>query len=274
MGRIGRGFSLMKQAYGVLRQDKELLVLPLLSGLAIAVVIASFVLGLGLHEEGAADRSYDAAHGLLAFAMYVVLYAVAFFFQAALIAGAMERMRGGDPTVGSAIRAASARLVPILGWSVVAATVGLLLRAIQERSELLGKIVVGLIGAGWSLATFFVVPVLVMERAGVGGSLGRSVSLFKRTWGETMTGHVGFGVASLILLLPVVLVAGLLASFNPVLGGIAGVFGGAVVLIFLNALQGVFTAALYRYAAEDAVPPGFDENQVRSAFGALHGRRS
>ena len=141
MGRIGRGFSMMKQSFALLRKDKELMVLPLLSGVAIAIVVASFFFGMGLHKEGADVERLEGTAGVVtAFVLYVITYTVAFFFQAALVAGASERLRGGDPTVGSALGAASKRFLPIVMWAIVAATVGMILRAIQDKSELLGKI--------------------------------------------------------------------------------------------------------------------------------------
>jgi hypothetical protein len=257
----------MKQSLVLLRKDKELMILPLLSGLAIGVVIASFFFGMGLHRSGADLEAIGEVPAAIAgFSLYVITYTIAFFFQAALVAGACERMRGGDPTLGSAIRAASQRLGTIVLWAVVAATVGMVLRSIQERSQWLGKLVVGLLGAAWSLATFFVVPVIVMERQGVKGSVGRSWALFKKTWGEQVTGHLGFGAASLLLMLPVILVAVLLFQVSPALGIAVGVAGVALLSVFLSALQGIFVAALYRYAAEDQAPEGFSEQQIARVF--------
>ncbi len=111
---------------------------------------------------------------------YVVTYTIGFFFQAAIVAGASERMNGGDPTVGSALRSASKRFGPLLLWGVIAGTVGLIIRSIEEKSELAGKIVMGLLGVAWSLATYFMVPVLVMEDEPVGSAFKRSWNLFKR----------------------------------------------------------------------------------------------
>lgn len=268
MGRIGRGFSMMKQSFALLRKDKELMILPLLSGVAIAIVVASFFFGMGFHKQGADVERLEGTAGVVtAFVLYVITYTVAFFFQAALVAGASERLRGGDPTVGSALRAARQRFLPIVMWAIVAATVGMILRAIQDKSELLGKIVAGIAGAAWSLATFFVVPVLVLERQGIGGSMKRSVQLFKRTWGETLTGQVGFGLASFLLMLPVVLVAGLLYAMNPVIGIVVGVLGIGFLSVFFAALQGIYVAALYRYASDDVVPEGFTKDQIAHVFG-------
>ena len=150
MGRIARSWRMAKQSWGLLMKDKELLILPVLSGIFMLAIMASFAWGLGIF--GATEAEMDAlaekpTTAIMGFAMYVLLYTAAFFFQGALVAGAMERMRGGDPTLGSAMGAASKRIVPLLLWGIVAATVGMIIRAIQDRSEAVGKIVAGLLGA-------------------------------------------------------------------------------------------------------------------------------
>src|SRR6266849_4423614 len=193
MGRIGLSFQLMRQSYRILMQDRELMVLPLISGAIIVAVVVAMALGFGV------DTARIEQHGpglyLPLFLMYVATYAIGIFFQAAVVAGATERMRGGDPTVGSALSAAARRLGPILMWAIVAATVGMAIRAIHDRVGFLGRILASLFGAAWSLATFFIVPVLVLEEQSIPASFRRSVGVFRQTWGETVVGGTTLGAA-------------------------------------------------------------------------------
>jgi hypothetical protein len=264
MGRIGRSFQLVAQSYRILMQDKELMVLPLISGIVIAVVVAFVAFGFSLNPL--TIRRIEPQMYPPLFVMYVLAYAIGIFFQAAVIAGATERMRGGDPTVGSSLAAAGRRLGPILMWAVVAATVGILLRMIQERLGVIGKIVTSIVGAVWSLATFFIVPVLVLEERSVADAFGRSASVFKQTWGETVVGGVTLSAAGVCAWLTLITVTGLLAW---AVGNVAlFVFGaGAILLmIFFSALQGIYVASLYRYATDREAPPGFDRALFDSAF--------
>ena len=257
MGRIGRSFQLTAQSYRILMQDKELMVLPLLSGVAVAFVAASFFFGFGLSEK--AFRQREPLAMVQGFLFYVVTYAVSIFFQAAVIAGATERLRGGDPTIGSALSAAGRRMTSILVWALVAATVGVVLRAVQERVGFLGKIVVAVIGAAWSLATFFIVPVLVLEEKPIGESFKRSLSIFKTTWSESMVGGITLGAAAMVAWVTLVAVVGLLAWAGAGLAAIAvGAIGAVGLIIFFSALQGIYVASLYRYATEGHATSGFD----------------
>jgi hypothetical protein len=264
MGRIGRSFQIVEKSYRILMQDKELMALPLISGAIMAAVVLSFAFGFGL------DRSRFERHGpdvyLPVFLMYVVTYAVGIFFQAAVVAGATERMRGGNPTVGSALAAAGRRIGPILMWAVVAATVGMALRAIQDRVAFVGKIIVGLVGTAWSLATFFVVPVLVLEDRSILESFTRSVGVFKKTWGETVAGGASLGGAAICAWVTLVAIVGLLAYVIGVMAVAVFAVGAIGLMIFFSALQGVYLASLYRYATEGLAPPGFDKALLDHAF--------
>lgn len=264
MERLARSFRLVSQSFRILMTDAELMVLPLISGIVMALVVASFVFGVGV-DALEADAPGAGVY-IPGFVTYVVLYAVAIFFQCAVVAGATERMRGEAPTLRSSMGAAWRRAGSILLWAMFAGTIGLLLRAIQERSGIIGRIVVGLIGAGWSLATFFVVPVLVLEEVQVGDVVGRSLSVLRRTWGEAIVGGASIGLVAFCAWGTLIMVTLGLAS---IVGNAAllflFVFGIALAILF-SALEGVYVASLYRYAIEGDVPPGFDKDTLADAF--------
>ena len=264
MGRIGRSFRLVGQSYRILMQDKELMLLPLISGVVIAAVTIGLALGFGLHTAKLERPGPDVY--LPVFLIYVATYAIGIFFQAAVIAGATERMRGGDPTVRGALAAAGRRLGPIVAWAVVAATVGMIIRAIHDRVGFVGKIIASLIGAAWSLATFFVVPVLVLEDRSVGESFTRSVAVFKKTWGETVTGGTSLGIAAVCAWVTLIAVVGLLASVIGVMALAVFGLGAIFLMIFFSALHGVYVASLYRYATDGLAPAGFDQTLLDQAF--------
>lgn len=265
MGSFARSWSLMKSSFAVLKKDKELAILPVISGVLLLGVCASFFFGLDLvHRD--LDRM-EPSTLLPLFAFYVVSYTIGFFFQAALVAGALERLSGGDPTLGSSLAAAGRRFGAIALWGVFAATVGMLLRAISERSGLLGKLVVGLAGIAWSLATFFMVPVLVMEKHPVGASFKRSTALFKATWGETVVGSGGLGLFTILAMLAVGGVVALLAVAHLVIPAIVvGALGLIALLVVTSSLSGIYLASLYRFATTGETSAEFDREALSGAF--------
>ena len=277
MGRFARSWDLMKASLKVVRQDKELLWMPVLSTLSSIITVAA-ITGVGLGagvwpQTQTADGQANIPGIALAFVLYILLAFVTLFFNAAVVAGANERLAGGDPTVGSALRAAWRRAGRIFLWAMVVATVNVILQAIRERAGALGHVLAGIAGIAWNLATYFMVPVLLFDDKAIGASLKRSGGLFKQTWGETVIGQGGLGLAGFALGLAAVVV-GLLAFFLLSALGVVGFVAGIVVLAvlvlgtaaFISVLEGVYKAALFRYATTQQVPPGFDAQQLGGAF--------
>ena len=82
---------------------------------------------------------------------------------------------------------------PILGYAVIASTVGVILKSINDRSKGFGRFITSLIGTAWNVATYLVVPILAVEGIGPIEAVKRSVELLKRTWGEQIVGNMGIG---------------------------------------------------------------------------------
>ena len=270
--RVSRSWELAKASASVLRSDKELLLVPVLSGLAAMIVAATFLV------PAFAMKVFDGDAGVgsfvLGFLFYLCQYFVIFFFNAALVAAAMIRLEGGDPTVADGLRAARERIGPILGYAAIAATVGMLLQAMKNKeNNVVMRIVGSLLGVAWTLASFLVVPVLVMQNVGPIDAIKRSVELLKRTWGENAIGNVGIGLVFGLVTALVVVVAAVLvflaASVSGALAVTVAVFAVLALVtlgIIQSALAGVYSAALYRYATVGEAPAGFSGTGLQTAF--------
>jgi hypothetical protein len=277
-GRFTRSLALVKASWSVLKSDKELMLFPVFSLIATVLVVVSFLVpavAAGWVGEQSHAAEPDAAVYVWTLVFYIVAYFVTIFFNTALVGAAMMRLDGQDPTVRDGLSIAWARVGRIFGYACIAATVGLLLRAIEERIGWLGRIVVALIGVAWTLATFLVVPLLVARDIGPVDAVKESAQLLRRTWGENLIGNAGmslaFIVAYVLLLIGCGAILGAGMSFNlPVVAGLAVVLGigGFIVLTTLQAtLQGIYSAALYRFASDgDAGVAGFEPDLLQQAF--------
>lgn len=276
MGRFQRSWALTKCSLQVLRSDRELLVFPLVASLAAILVAATFVLpmfGLGLFEQ-IDDGGLSIGLYVWGFAFYLVQYFVIFFFNSALVGAAMIRLDGGDPTVADGLRIARGKWKQILGYAAIAATVGLILRAIEERAGFIGRIVIGFIGVAWTLATFLTVPLLVARDIGPVDAVKESASLLKQTWGENIIGNAGIGLVLGLVNIALILVGGALVMFLAIQGlaalaitmGIVVVLAVIMVALAQSALSGIYSAILYRYAVAGDAPQGFDGMLLQSAF--------
>jgi len=256
--KFSRSWSLVKYSAGVLRQDKELLVFPFLSSIAAILVALTFVpllMQSGLAgEQGPTEAS--AGDYAVMFALYLSEYFVIFFFNAALVGAALIRMDGGDPTVRDGLRIATSRIGSIFGYAMIAATVGVILRAVAERLGTIGQFIMGLIGLAWTVTTFLTVPVLVTRDIGPIDSVRESATLLKKTWGENIIANAGLGFVFVLVYIAMMFVfAGLVALVQGSGPAVISVFVVAIVALVIvaliqGALQGIFSAALYRYAVD------------------------
>src|SRR5207249_2128973 len=148
---FSRSWEMLGQSYGVLKKQKTLLILPAISGLACLLVMATFAIPFFMNPELAkflddarqarqqGDGSLRIVFFVLAFAFYFVNYFIIVFFNTALASCAIVHFKGGEPTLGDGLAAAGRRLPQILGWAFVAATVGMILKAIEDRAGKLGS---------------------------------------------------------------------------------------------------------------------------------------
>ena len=276
---IGHTFSLMKMSWRVLMQDRELILFPIMAGIGVAIlvgVLAAVAAATGTFDRletatsgtAAAGEEVQAIDVILGIAVYTMAYFIVIFFNAALISAALERLRGGDPNVGSGPSHALKHIHTILAWALIAATVGLLLQMARSRSGTFGRIALSIVGGVWAYVTFFVIPVLVTEGIGPIEAVKRSGGLFKKTWGQQFTASFGFGLVYIVAVLIAFLPAALLFALSPILGIIVGVFTVSIAVGTVQALEGIFKAALYEFANGET-PLGFERSTLSSAYRAM-----
>ena len=265
---IQRSYAILRQSLSVLRQDTEILIFPVLSGIFTILAFAGIVYGgvvtgyfQRLAESG--DRSFEAnvlGYTLL-FVWYFVNWFIVLFFNVGVVACARIRLEGGDPTVGDGFRAARENLGRIVMWALVSATVGLILRVIAERSKLVGVLIAKFLGAAWAIATYFVVPVMIFEKRGAKDSMTSSAQLIRKTWGESLVAAAGVGIVIMLfgmagLAAPIIGI--FISPTAAVIGLAAMVLYWIVLSIVSSALTGIYRTGLYLYATQGNVTPTFN----------------
>lgn len=268
VGRIGRGWQLTKLSFSVIRQDKELLLFPLISGIMIIAIAASFIVPWFM--LGTFTGNIDIAFIVFWIVFYFVSFFVSTFFNVALMGCTMKRLDGGDPTFGYGIIFAAERIKYIVEWALVAATIGLILKALEERAGSLGKIVVGLIGIAWAITSYFAVPAMAFEKLSPLKALKRGASILKTTWGEVIISNLGVGIIFFILALLGILIMPLGFALGGITGGIITMVIAVVYWIIIGlvstAVSGVLHTALYRYAITGKTTAHFPTSALQNPW--------
>ncbi len=268
------------QSWALLKKDKEILWFPVFSGilvmLAYAVIVTLYfftVLGGDFARLESATEETNYISYVFLFVGYLVSFLIVNFFQAGVMIIAHARFNGQDLGFGDGLRGAATHFGKIFIWSLISATVGVILRQIFERSQILGKIVATVLGVAWNILTYFSLPALILGNTSITGSFSESASIIRKTWGETIIVNVGVGLFfALLMILGVFVFLALLIFFVDygamlVLLIIALVVYLVGLMVISSALQSIFKTALYEYAKTGQVPAGFSPELIKSAIG-------
>lgn len=260
MDTLSRTIRLYKESFAVLTKDSEILLFPILSGISAALLAAGAF--YTFYQDGTllafAHRTATWQDYATMFVWYYLNNFLIIFFNSALIGCASIRLGGGDATLGKGFGMALDRAAHIALWALVASTVGVFLQSFNNRrSGLLTRLIGAGLSIAWTMMTYLIVPVLVMENRGVYDSIYRSAELFKKQWGEELLGSFGFGLLNVLLFLPAIGMGAFLCRYDVVSGLIVVVIYALFQGVISSAVGGVFRAALYQFAVSGDAPQGF-----------------
>ena len=267
--RLANGWNIAMNSFKVLKENKQLVLFPILSGISILLILGSFVTvilaGVGWDVDQIKDPG-GATSIISLFLYYLVNYFIVVFFNTALVHCSRLYFHGEEVTIKKGLQFAWSRVGAIFAWSMLAATVGTILQALEENFGWIGRIVIGLLGVAWSIATFFVVPVIAYENLGPIDAFKRSTSLMKQKWGESLGGNFSFGILQFVGIVVVGIVLYILGSMiHPVAGVLLAVMGALMVFAIISAAQTIFISAVYHNVTGDPVKH-FNQNMIDNLF--------
>ena len=269
-GRFRRGLRLVGIGFTMARDEPGLMMVP-----AVAFVVQLLICGLGflvlwpslraVNTTDGQSAHFSAEQWLVGVVVGVLVMFVSVVSHATIIARVMARFHGQSVTNAQAARAALTKSPQLLGWAFINYVVISILRNIGNRG-ILGFLVGALLRAGWMLASFFVVPVILFEDKGAVASIKRSVQLCRSKWGENIVGNGALGAVAMVAILVDVVVSVLIGSVFAPLGAVVGIIGLVAILLVLTVATAAFNAALYWYAVTNQSPGQYSVGDLQSAY--------
>lgn len=273
----GQSRLLTQKSWAVIKGNKYLLAFPIIGFLASLIPLAVFWIPAGvlwLNDQTVAGIAL-AIIGI--FANQIVLSIA----SGGLVAAADTELSGGDSSVGHGIGRSIARIIPLIGWALIATVVNVIVGLIRGNSQsnvvdAVRNIAAAGVLAMWSLITFFVVPFIMLDGQGPIGAIKKSTALFKEKWGLQIFGGVRIGgIVGLITILPGMLLVAL-GFFATTVGDAVFVAGGVGLVVIgillfmvgalvLSTMRGIFSVVLFRYAKDGVVEGGFTELELAGA---------
>ena len=281
--RIQTSWQLLQRSFEVLRSSPRLMLFPVVSTACALALAVFFLLPIALlawsawpHQDWQAlGNRLNGAFYAYGIAIYLVSLLIATFFNVAFYHEIMRALAGDPVSLGGGLRFAVGKLKAIVMWTLLAGTIGLVIRAIEDRLGWIGKIVMGLVGLAWSVAAVFAIPVLIRhEDSNPVAVLRDSAGTLKRTWGETLVGFAGiqlggvaFVIAAMFFGLSLLLGALVFKSMGLVIA--FAVFWLLVLMaaaFLIHMAEHVYKCALYVYASEGVIPGPFTAELMNSGW--------
>ncbi len=283
VGKFKASRTIVRESWALLSHDRELLWMPVLSGLtfllSVGALAALFLFAVGgnleslksLENAGEGVQSATIYGGI--FVYYLLVFFIANFFQAGLFLIVKARLEGGNLSLGQGLSGARQHAGKIFIWSLISATVGVILQIIADRSKVIAKIVAAILGSAWNILTYFSLPALVIGQASVTDSFKESATIMKKTWGETIIVNFGVGFFFGLIMLLLIAIGATTVILLPTLSVALAVGGSFFVLVILisilsTTLSSIFKLVLYEYARTGSVPQGFSSSVVQGAISA------
>jgi hypothetical protein len=300
MNRFERSWLLFRSSLLVIVRNKELLIFPIFIMAATSVIFLFFFAPAVLwptghsylsleHWQALGDKfftrsSHSGPHqfafspiaaAYLAF-LYFVSMVAATFFNVAFYNEILAALSGQPVSLSRGLRFACSRWKAILMWALFAGVVGLIIKAIEQRLDIVGRIIARLIGVAWSIASVFVIPIIVREEETMNPvvMLKKSAGILKNAWGEGLIGYIGIGAVNAIVMMAAAVVITGAAVISAKLNNfwlLGFTIAGWVVLLvvwsyLMNVASLVFKGALYLYAAEGTIAEPYDQHLLDSAW--------
>ena len=259
-GRVSRGVNVASTSWHVLRSEPKLLVYPAIAlGGQLAIL---GVFALAAFGSGASTEHITPGNALGVYLYFVASSAVSAWAAAGITIVVQERLNGGNAPWTIGFSGANKHLPALIGWAMLTSLVTLVLRVLEDKLGWLGRLLTIGGAVAWSVATLMVIPVIVLENENPVSAVSRSSKLFVARWGETVAGGFANGVRIFGAWLAAFLVVFVSFLINPMLGLVALVFCVVTILLITDALESVFTAALYSYARTGELPRFFTRSEL------------
>ena len=268
LDKTSAGWQIAQNSLKVLKANKSLIVFPLLSGISITVLMTSFIIaimGVAGWDMGNIEKPDTFFTYFIIFAFYIVNYFIVVFFNMALIHCASLYFKGEEPTVKKGIDFSMSKIGNIFTWALFAGSVGAVLKIVQQETGVIGKIITGIIGIVWNIATFFVVPVIAYENMGPIDAFKRSSSLMKEKWGQSIGASFSFGLIQLGILALIAVVSFLIGMINPIAGIAIAVLAVLLMVTVFSAAKTIFVSAVYHNVTGDPVE-NYDQHFIDNLF--------
>ena len=250
-----KGWSFIKQTFGMARDNKKLLLPSLYQVLISVAYFIGWVAVIMAMNPTWSDSTWAVVGGIATFGSFLIFY----FFCGVTCNMVDVHLKGGQPTIGEGCKDAGKNFVAIVFLALVSTVIEMFARAARDNDSIVGKIIAGIVEAVWTTLSFLLLPAIIIEDAGFGAAMKRVRQLHKGNMLLIGIGEVGVrGVTGLIGFIWIMLVFGVIWVDVQVFSGWTALIFGVVVggtmislfVAFSTYLRMAYYTCLYLWAAD------------------------
>jgi Family of unknown function (DUF6159) len=311
MGRLQRSWSILKSSFSILGNNRTLLFFPIINFIIVLFICALFLVPAGyfffstshdgsssieikniasseqvvnadrMQYDTEADSDMKAIHWVIWGSLYIFSVFVATYLNVAFYTEILNALRGGAVDIANGFKTANSKIIQIFFWACLAGSVGIIIKMIEERLDILGKIIMRIIGITWSIAALFVIPVIVTEEVANRNPftyLKKSSSIIIKTWGESLVGYIGFGMLNGVVffcsfiavlgldIFALMVIKGEVGTTIAITCSVAWIISIIAFMYIVGVAEKIYRGALYLYASEGLIPEQYSQEVLETAW--------
>ncbi|MGB8217613.1 MAG: DUF6159 family protein [Candidatus Methanoperedens sp.] len=250
---IFKGFSFIKESFSLITKDADL-IKPSIYSIFVAIffTIVSVIVLFLLQSVIPTGIYY-----ILVFLVLLGDYYISYFFTGMTAYLVYDFFKDGDATMSEAWAATKKNALTLFYLSIISAVIYIITSAFRRQSRERGSVgggiggmIMGFIESVWTVATYFIIPAIVIEDRDIKGAVARATDIIKKNLLPIGVGEIAVElVTGLISFIGFIIAIGvgflIMSSIGSVTGIIVAILVAAVLIILIVALSMYITTAYH-----------------------------
>jgi hypothetical protein len=243
---ILKGFSFIKQSFVLITKDVDL-IKPSIYSIFLGIFFTA-ITGIAIYLSSKTMPS-ELVY-ILVFLVLLGEYYISYFFTGMTAFLVYDYFKDGDATMSEAWAATKKNALTLFYLSIISAIVRLVTGVLSGTASGLAGMVLGFIERVWTVATYFIIPAIVIEDRDLKGAVARASDIMQKHLLPIGVGEIAVGFVTGLLtiigfIIAIVLGISIFGAMSSATGAILAILIAAVIIVLVIALSMYVTTAYH-----------------------------
>jgi hypothetical protein len=247
---IFKGFLFIKESFSLIIKDADV-IKPSFYSIFVGVFFTIFSVIIMLFLES--NLHFGILFYILAFLIFLGNYLISYFFSGMTAFLVYDYFKDGDATMSEAWAATKKNILTIFYLAIISSMVNIITGVLRGRARRdrgiaggFSEIILGFIERAWTVATYFMIPAIVIEDRDLKGAVERATQIIRKNLLPIGVGEIAVGLVTGILsvfgfIIAIFIGVSLLKVTAPVLAFLMA----AILILIMIALSMYITTAYH-----------------------------